>query len=72
LAKSPPRRDAAPERFAVFRSACLQLLCLSGLSGCPQLAFPLVNCAGHVSLSLLVVRSADRMLMHVARRLRAE
>ncbi|TBA07908.1 amidase (plasmid) [Rhizobium ruizarguesonis] len=72
LAKSPPRRDAEPESFAVFRSACIKLLCLSGLSGCPQLAFPIVNCAGNVSLSLLGARRADRMLMNVARRLRAE
>jgi amidase len=72
LAKSPPRRDAEPESLAVFRSACIKLLCLSGLSGCPQLAFPIVNCAGNVSLSLLGARSADRMLMNVARRLRAE
>ncbi|MEF3128218.1 amidase family protein [Rhizobium leguminosarum] len=68
LAMNPPTRDAAPESFAAFRAACIKLLCLSGLSGCPQLAFPIVNCTGNVSLSLFGARSADRMLMNVARR----
>jgi amidase len=72
LAMNPPTRDAAPESFAAFRAACIKLLCLSGLSGCPQLAFPIVNCTGNVSLSLFGARSADRMLMNVARRLTAE
>ncbi|MBY5518585.1 amidase family protein [Rhizobium leguminosarum] len=72
LAMSPPRRDAEPGCFAAFRSACIKLLCLSGLSGCPQLAFPIINCAGNVSLSLFGARSADRMLMNVARQLTAE
>ncbi|MBY3229173.1 amidase family protein [Rhizobium laguerreae] len=72
LAMNPPRRDAEPECFAAFRSACIKLLCLSGLGGCPQLAFPIVNCAGNVSLSLFGARSADRMLVKVARQLTAE
>ncbi|MDH6274401.1 MULTISPECIES: amidase family protein [Rhizobium] len=72
LAMNPPTRDAEPESFVAFRAACIKLLCLSGLSGCPQLAFPIVNCTGNVSLSLFGARSADRMLMNVARRLRAE
>lgn len=72
LAVSPPTRDAGPETFAAFRSACIKLLCLSGLGGCPQLAFPIGRGAGNVSLSLLGARSADSMLMNVARRLRAE
>ena len=71
LATSPPRRDAEPESFAAFRSACIKLLCLSGLSGCPQLAFPIVNCAGSVPLSLFGARGADRMLIDLARRLGA-
>ncbi|MBY2946706.1 amidase family protein [Rhizobium leguminosarum] len=71
LATSPPRRDADPESFAAFRSACIKLLCLSGLSGCPQLAFPIVNCAGSGSLSLFGARGADRMLIDLARRLGA-
>ncbi|MGO6996758.1 amidase family protein [Rhizobium leguminosarum] len=71
LAMSPPRRDAEPESFTVFRSACIKLLCLSGLSGCPQLAFPIVNCAGSGSLSLFGARGVDRMLIDLARRLGA-
>ncbi|MGO7616668.1 amidase, partial [Rhizobium ruizarguesonis] len=59
LAMNPPTRDAEPESFDAFRSACIKLLCLSGLSGCPQLDFPIVNCAGTVSLSLFGARSAD-------------
>ncbi|MGV4796993.1 amidase family protein [Rhizobium sp. F40D2] len=69
LAMNPPRRYAGPDSFAAFRSACIKLLCLSGLSGCPQLAFPIVSRAGNVSLSLVGARSADRMLVNVARRL---
>lgn len=72
LAMSPPTRDAPPESFAAFRSACIKLLCLSGLSGCPQLAFPIANSAGSVSLSVLGAKSADTMLVNVARRLKAE
>ncbi|EJT06276.1 amidase [Rhizobium sp. CCGE 510] len=72
LAMSPPTRDAQPESFAAFRSACIKLLCLSGLSGCPQLAFPAASCAGNVSLSLLGAQSTDRMLMNVAGRLRPD
>lgn len=72
LAMSPPNRDAEPESLAAFRSACIKLLCLSGLSGCPQLAFPIANCAGNGSLSLLGVRGGDSTLMNVARRLSAE
>nr|WP_210300931.1 amidase family protein [Rhizobium sp. BK619] len=68
LAMSPPTRDAGPESFAAFRSACVKLLCLSGLSGCPQLAFPIASRVKNVSLSLLGARSADRMLMNMARR----
>ena len=69
LVMSPPTRDAGSESFAAFRSACIKLLCLSGLSGCPQLAFPIANCAGNVSLSLLGARSADTMLFNVVKRL---
>ena len=71
-AMSAPTRDAEPESFAAFRSACVKLLCLSGLSGCTQLAFPITDCAGNISLSLLGARSTDRMLVYVARQIRAE
>ncbi|TAV64200.1 amidase family protein [Rhizobium leguminosarum] len=72
LAMSPPSRDAEPESFAAFRSACIKLLCLSGLSGCPQLAFPIINCARNASLSLFGTRGTDRMLVKVAQQLTAE
>ncbi|MBB2750107.1 UNVERIFIED_ORG: amidase [Rhizobium aethiopicum] len=72
LAMNPPRRDAGPDIFAAFRSACIKLLCLSGLSGCPQLAFPFASRAGNASLSLFGARNADGMLMNVARRIGAE
>ncbi|WP_049734875.1 amidase family protein [Rhizobium ecuadorense] len=66
LAMRPPTRDADPESFAAFRTACIKLLCLSGLSGCPQLAVPIASRAGSVSLSLLAARSADRTLVNLA------
>ncbi|ULJ75663.1 amidase family protein [Rhizobium gallicum] len=69
LAMTPPRRDTSPESFAAFRSACIKILCLSGLSGCPQLAFPIANCAGNVSLSFFGARSVDKTLVNVVKRL---
>ncbi|MDR9774682.1 amidase family protein [Rhizobium hidalgonense] len=69
LASNPPTRDAGPESFAAFRSACIKLLCLSGLSGCPQAAFPIASRAGSVSLSLFGARRTDRMLVNVAMQL---
>ncbi|WP_105402568.1 amidase family protein [Neorhizobium sp. T7_12] len=72
LAAKPPRRDAAPRCLAAFRSACIKLLCLSGLSGCPQLALPIARPGGNISLSLLGKRGADRMLLDVAKLLRVE
>lgn len=68
LAMSPPTRDAVPESFAAFRSACIKLLCLSGLSGCPQLAFPIANSGRSLSVSLLGAKTDDRMLVNVAMR----
>ncbi|WP_184693986.1 amidase family protein [Rhizobium leguminosarum] len=71
VAMNPPARDSGRESFAAFRSACIKLLCLSGLSGCPQLAFPIASRAGNTSLSLFGARNADSLLMNVARRIGA-
>ncbi|AVA26526.1 amidase family protein (plasmid) [Rhizobium sp. CB3171] len=68
LATSPPRRDATVESFAAFRSTCIKFLCLSGLSGCPQLTVPIVGSAQSASVSLVGARTADRMLVNVAMR----
>jgi len=72
LAVRPPGRDTAPQCLATFRSACIKLLCLSGLSSCPQLTFPIARPGGNISLSLFGKRGADRMLVDVAQRLRVE
>ncbi|MBB5577170.1 MULTISPECIES: amidase family protein [Rhizobium] len=72
LAMRPPRRDAPPESHATFRSACIKLLCLSGLSGRPQLAFPIAGSDRRISFSLIGGRSTDRALVNVAKRLRFE
>ncbi|OWV87624.1 amidase [Rhizobium sp. R635] len=67
LAMSPPTRDATPESFAAFRSACIKLLCLSGLSGCPQLVFPIPGSGRRISVSLIGARRTDKMLVNVAK-----
>lgn len=36
----PSRRDDMQERFATFRARSIELLCISGLSGCPQITLP--------------------------------
>lgn len=48
-----------------FRRRCLQLLCLAGLAGLPQLNLPL----GPIGVSLLGGRGLDRTLLALAERL---
>ncbi|CDZ30271.1 Hypothetical protein NGAL_HAMBI1146_54630 [Neorhizobium galegae bv. officinalis] len=66
LAVRPPRRDATRQCLATFRSGCIKLLCLSGLSGCPQFAFPIARPGGNISLSWLGKKGRYRMLLDVA------
>jgi amidase len=51
-----------------FRERCLQLLCLAGLGGYPQLSLPLTTVDGlPFGISVLGARGADERLLRVAR-----
>lgn len=69
LAKDPPRNSTRDE-LAAFRSGCIHLLCLAGLGGYPQLAFPASSHGMQFSLSLLGARNADRMMLNTASHMR--
>lgn len=69
LAIDAPPRDASPDRLAAFRSASIRLLCLAGLGGYPQLAFPASGGGRELSLSLMGAPNSDRALVETANRL---
>lgn len=71
LAETAPLRDATSEQLAGFRSTNIRLLCLAGLGGYPQLAFPTLAGAREFSLSLLGEPNADRILVGTASRMGA-
>lgn len=66
LAMKAPPRDATAGQFDAFRSANIRLLCLAGLGGYPQLAFPVLNASQSFSLSLVGAVGADRSLVVMA------
>lgn len=70
LAMEAPMRDAPAAHFASFRSACIRLLCLAGLGGCPQLSFPISDGGREFSLSLIGDAGTDRLLVDTASRLK--
>ena len=69
LSQNAPPRDAAAGQFDAFRSANIRLLCLAGLGGYPQLAFPILNATQGFSLSLVGASDADRVLVDTANRI---
>ncbi|XUY29005.1 amidase family protein [Agrobacterium sp. rho-8.1] len=69
LAMKAPPRDATAGQFDTFRSANIRLLCLAGLGGYPQLAFPVFNASQSFSLSLVGAVGADRSLVVMANRI---
>lgn len=68
LAIDAPPRDASPDRLAAFRSASIRSLCLAGLGGYPQLAFPASGAGRELSLSLMGPLNDDRVLVETAKR----
>jgi amidase len=66
LAMDVPMRNATVDRLTAFRTGCIRLLCLAGLGGFPQLAFPVSGDGRDFSLSLLGAPDADRMLVEAA------
>ena len=64
----PPRGSSMPEVRAVGRRL-IELACIAGLTGRPQITIPVARLhGGGVSLSLIGPRGADRALLEVARR----
>jgi amidase len=67
-----PLKAAAFEDLQNWRERALRLLCLSGLSGFPQITLPLGLVEGApFGLSLLGPRNSDRQLMALATRILA-
>jgi amidase len=64
-----PLKDAGFDDLQAFRERALRLLCLSGLSGFPQITLPLGQVHGApFALSLLGPAGSDRALIGLARR----
>lgn len=60
----PPRRDDKQERFATFRARSNELLCISGLSGCPQITMPWPLPSGEpAGVSLIAPHGYDGSLL---------
>ncbi|THF66674.1 amidase [Pseudothauera nasutitermitis] len=65
-----PLKDADEGSLEDYRNKAIQLLCLSGLSGFPQLSMPLASRSGApLGLSLLGPAGSDRSLIAMARRI---
>jgi amidase len=63
-----PMVDADEAVFEAFRAQALQMLCMSGLSGLPQISLPLGVVDGcPIGLSLIAPRGRDRALIGLAR-----
>ena len=64
LPVAPPVRDANPATLQKFRSRSISILCLAGLSGCPQISMPIAhNDSEPIALSLLGAEGQDRNLL---------
>ncbi|MBB1249279.1 amidase [Rhizobium sp. G21] len=60
----PPRRDDPQERFASFRARSIELLCIAGLSGCPQITMPWPLPSGEpAGISLVAPHGFDGSLL---------
>jgi amidase len=62
-----PMRSTPESSLEDYRSRSLKLLCVAGLSGCPQISLPLVARAGvPLGISLLGPRGSDQSLIALA------
>jgi amidase len=64
-----PKRDLSGEALQTYRERALAILCISGLSGLPQVTMPLATLDGcPLGLSLVGPRGSDRALVALALR----
>ncbi len=62
-----PLKSSTDDELGAFREQALKLLCLSGLSGLPQITLPLGTVQGApMGISLLGPRGSDRRLIALA------
>ena len=65
-----PLLSESEEALDDYRNQAIRMLCLAGLSGCPQISLPLMTLDGApFGFSLLGPRGSDRSLIALARRL---
>ncbi len=65
-----PLRGTPPEAVTAARERAIQLLCIAGLGGLPQLSLPMATVGGcPVGLSLVAARGHDELLLAMAGRI---
>jgi amidase len=74
----PTMPDVAPllaaeeSELETYRNAAIRMLCLSGLSGCPQVTMPLASRLGApLGMSIVGPAGSDRSLVALAERIAA-
>lgn len=67
-----PLRGAAPESLDDFRARAMNLLCIAGLAGLPQVNLPLATLEGcPLGISLIAAAGRDHLLLRLAEELAA-
>ncbi len=67
-----PLKDASHDSLQDFREKALELLCVSGLTGFPQITLPLAKvCGAPLGISLMGPNGSDRRLVELAARIMA-